>query len=182
MDWRKDEIIISVIRNLKENGSLCCKTHIIKTLYLLKATKRIDIPFDFILYKHGPYSFDVEDSLALMKSYSAIEEDNENSGIYGESLKLGENADFPRKHRINVQLKEDEIDIISEICKISGNKGVKELERLATAAWIVNEEKVFNPEKVASLVHKLKPHIKEKQAKEAYLEIKPFLPKLIAFF
>jgi uncharacterized protein YwgA len=173
MDWRKDEIIISVIRNLKENGSLCCKTHIIKTLYLLKATKRIDMPFDFILYKHGPYSFDVEDSLALMKSYGAIEEDDTKSGIYGESLKLGDNADFPKKF---VQLKNSELDAISEICKITGNKGVKELERLATSAWIVDDEKISNPEKIASRVHELKPHINKKQAKDAFLEIKPFLP------
>ncbi|MBN1900637.1 hypothetical protein JW926_04840 [Candidatus Sumerlaeota bacterium] len=69
----------------------------------------------------------------------------------------------------------NEQEAISEICKITGKKGVKELERSATASWIFDEEKISHPDKIAGRVHKLKPHITKEQAKEAFLEIKPFL-------
>jgi len=173
MEWRGHEIILSVIKKLNENGSWCGKTHIIKTLYLLKASKRMDIPFDFILYKHGPYSFDVEDTLAIMKSYDAIEGIDTCPGVYGECLNPGKNADFPHSF---AQLKEKEQKAISEICKLTGKKDVKELERLATAAWIVNQERETDSNIIARRVHELKPHITKKQARDAYHEIIPFLP------
>jgi len=173
MDWRGHEIVKSVINDLIKNGSWCGKTHIIKTLYLLKATKQIDIPFDFLLYKHGPYSFDVEDALAVMKSYGAIEGDDLNTGPYGEMLKLGENADYPQKF---LKLTDEEHKVISAICKLIDKKDVKALERLATTAWIIDQEGEKDPEKISNRVHELKPHIPKDTVKESYDEIISFLP------
>jgi len=177
MDWRGHEIIVSVIRKLREHGSWAGKTHIIKTLYLLSATKRMKhIPFDFTLYKHGPYTFDVEDALAIMKSYGAIEEDDIMPGFYGERLKPGVNANFPQNFaKLTKEEQQEEQEAIEEICKLTGKKNVRELECLATAVWIFDQEKESNTDKIAKRVHELKPHISKQQAKQAYNEIKHFL-------
>jgi len=167
MNFRAHEIILSVVCGLSQRGSWSGKTHVIKTLYLLKAIGNMDMPFQFILYKHGPYSFDVENELALMRSYKAIEGEISIQG-YGESLRPGMNKDFPGKFS---PIKDKEKEIIDKICNFTAKKDVRDLERLATTAWIVKEEEKKDPTIVSSRLHELKPHISLESAKEAFDEL-----------
>ena len=137
MDIEKHAIILEVIEQLANHGSWTGKTHVIKTLYLLKSTGKIEVPLEFLLYKHGPYSFEVESEIEEMLSYSAINYSNRMQG-YGRSFNAGENTEFVKK---NGQLKAEVKDIIEKVCKFVNNRDVRELEELATVAWIQKEEK-----------------------------------------
>jgi uncharacterized protein YwgA len=57
MDYKKASLVLAVIRSLKQHGSWTGKTHVQKSLFLIKAATQIDVPFTFVLFKHGPYSF-----------------------------------------------------------------------------------------------------------------------------
>ena len=60
-------VVIKLLDALKKNGSWCGETHIQKAVFFLKAIKKVPVDFNFILYKHGPFSFDLRDHLPLMR-------------------------------------------------------------------------------------------------------------------
>lgn len=72
MEFKKHAFILAVIESLQKHGSRTGETHIQKALSLLHDSGLTKVPFDFVLYKHGPYSFDVETELEEMKSYGAV--------------------------------------------------------------------------------------------------------------
>ena len=57
MDFKKHAFILAVIESLHKYGSWTGKTHVHKSLSLLRDRGNIDVPFSFVLYRHGPYSF-----------------------------------------------------------------------------------------------------------------------------
>lgn len=111
-------------------------------------------PFEFVLYKHGPYSFDIENELEQMKSYAAIEV--QPCTDFGVVLKPSDNASLVKKES---PLLASEVESIQAIGQFVGSKNVTELERLATAVWVRGREHASDNRDVANRVHDLKPHI-----------------------
>ena len=162
MEFKKHAYILEVINGLKENSSWTGKTHVQKTMFLVNEATAVPVPFEFVLYKHGPYSFDIENELEQMKSYDAIAVQPISS--YGVELKPSRNAEMVT---LFSPLPTQEKDSIDQICRFVGAKGVIELERLATAVWIRNREHITDPREVAQRIHDLKPHISIPDAEEA---------------
>src|SRR6266404_6452987 len=96
MDFHKHALILGMIETLRGQGSRTGKTHLIKGLMLAAATG-VEIPFEFFLYKHGPYSTDIEENLEQMQSYGAISVEPAFDG-YGVIFKSSEIASYPRSH------------------------------------------------------------------------------------
>ena len=163
MHIHKHAIILATIEKLSQHGSWTGKTHVQKALSLLRDTKSIDVPFQFVLYKHGPFSFDIVDELEQMQSYDAIRIDPNPEG-YGVVLSPGDMAHYVREH---APLQSDEIAAIQQTCQFVGDRKMLELERLATASWIRHQEYQTDPENVARRLHELKPHISLADAREA---------------
>ena len=59
-------ILSGLATRLGSRGSWVGETHLQKAAYLLSQLRGVDFDFDFILYKHGPFSFELRDELALM--------------------------------------------------------------------------------------------------------------------
>ena len=154
MDFKKHALILAMIEELKANSSWTGKTHVQKAMFLVREATSVDNPFEFVLYKHGPYSFEIENELEQMKSYGAISSTPQAG--YGVVLQPGENAGFIKK---NAALSDAEREAIRSIAKFVGSKNVVDLEKEATAVWIRNREGVVDTRKVAERMHGLKPHI-----------------------
>jgi uncharacterized protein YwgA len=170
MDFHRHALILAMVEKLRAMESRTGKTPIIKGLFLAKAAG-LDVPFELFLYKHGPYSTDVEDNLDQMKSYGAIEVEPAFDG-YGVRLSPGVNASFVKKQ---VSLSPEEQATIERVCRFICHKNVSQLERLATAAWIRKEEGIEDTDQVAKRLNQLKPHINLSDAREADREIMRFL-------
>lgn len=162
MNFRKHLFILRTIESLKENGSWTGKTHVQKSLFLLEASSRVEVPFQFVLYRHGPYSFEIEEELELMRSYGAIA--LEPILGYGVMLQRGQMADFVKRE---ASLRPEEECAIREVCQFVGRKVVAELEKVATAAWIRSREGLTVPDSIAHRLHFLKPHISIDEARLA---------------
>jgi len=171
MEFKKHAMILAVIDGLKEHGSWTGKTHVQKTLSLLHDKGEIEVPFEFVLYRHGPYSFDVQAELEQMRSYTAIEIEVQGQG-YGVVLRRGPMAIYADRMG---ELSPNEKQAIAKVCRFVGNKGVKDLEKLATASWIRRWEGKTDPQAVAKRLHELKPHIPEAAALLADNEIQGWL-------
>lgn len=167
MDFRKHAIILAVIEALHRHGSWTGKTHVQKALSLLRDARTADVPFQFVLYKHGPYSFDIEDELEQMQSYGAIAVEPNPAG-YGVVLQSSSGARLVSGF---ATLMEREKQAIEEVCEFVGNRTVGELERLATASWIRSQEHISDAKQAAERLHTLKPHIPIADAEKAYREI-----------
>ena len=170
MDFHLHAVILAIIEDLKRRGSRAGKTHVLKTLFLASAAGLLKPPMDFFLYKHGPYTDDVEKQLEQMKSYGALTAEPASDG-YGVILQPGEMAGSPKQR---APLTREEQEAIGRVCAFVGARNVYELERLATAAWIRTRENVQDPDVVARRLNELKPHISLADARHADREVVSF--------
>lgn len=61
-------ILTELIDGMRASGSWAGETHIQKGTYFLQQLLEVPLGFRFILYKHGPFSFDLRDALAIMRA------------------------------------------------------------------------------------------------------------------
>lgn len=167
MDFHRHALILAMIENLRAHGGRTGKVHVIKGLALGSLSGLIDLPFEFFLYKHGPYSTDIVQSIEEMASYDAISVQPAFDG-WGVILKPSENAVFIKRR---VALSEREQRGIERVCQFLLGKNATELERLATALWIRKRMHIDNQDDVAVELNKLKPHISITDAREADREV-----------
>src|SRR5437879_3671463 len=102
-----------MIEALRAQGNRTGKTHIIKGLFLAQAAGLLDDSFSFFLYKHGPYSTDIEENIEQMKSYGAVEVEPAFDG-YGVLLSPGEMDSFVKKR---VNLSDETLKALQRVCE-----------------------------------------------------------------
>src|SRR5262245_43954036 len=78
-------LIVHLAKKLRAKGSWCGETHLQKALYILQDFSKSNFGYKFIIYKHGPYSFDLNNELAAMRSASVLEFQFPKEG-YGPSI------------------------------------------------------------------------------------------------
>ena len=66
-------ILVGLIERLADKGSWAGETHLQKAAYLLAELRGVDFDFDFILYKHGPFSFELRDELSAMRAEGLVD-------------------------------------------------------------------------------------------------------------
>lgn len=164
---KRQVVLLSLVEKMKDNGSWCGETHIQKSVYFLQELLGVPLGFDYILYKHGPFSFELRDELGEMRGNMILE--IRNRYPFGPSnypgLSSGKlNEMYPKTS----SMYSGEIAFISE--KIS-NYGVAELERLATALFVTREYDEESVNERARTLHKLKPHVSLGEAIEAVKEV-----------
>lgn len=162
-------ILLQVLEALRSNNSWCGETSLQKTCYLLQEMLEVPLDFEFILYKHGPYSFGLTDELTALRcdGILAIEVPNERYGprYLGGDLAAGIKQRFPKtRQRFHAK--------IEFLAARIGGKRVAELERLATALFVrrIMDQSASREHRASRLVQ-LKPHIRLADAIEATIEI-----------
>ncbi|MDD2473151.1 MAG: hypothetical protein PHR49_04090 [Methanoculleus sp.] len=161
---QRDGLLFELIDELTRYGSWCGETHIQKAAYFLEEMMEIPLGFSYVLYKHGPFSFDLSDELALMRA-DALLEWKIQPAPYGNSLKTTEEGE-KRKARVPKTL-EKYHPAISFVSRKFGNQGVKDLEKISTALYVTRELQNQNCEARARRITELKPHVPYSEAKEA---------------
>jgi uncharacterized protein YwgA len=167
MEYEKHSLILAVIEKLRAHRSWTGRTHVQKAIFLLNEVAVAKVPFNFVLYKHGPFSFALERELEQMESYAAIASETVESG-YGVILRPGRNAEFVKQQH---RLSDSEVDAIEKVACFVGRRNVADLERLASAVWIRSREGLGDSRLVAERIHQLKPHVSIADAEIADREI-----------
>jgi uncharacterized protein YwgA len=173
-----EAILISLINKLREQDSWCGETHVQKSTYILKEFLRVPLSFDFILYKHGPFSFELQDKLTEMRAYRLLELEPQsppyspkyNTTSSGEKI-LNRNCDDVEKYENHIKYLSIEIS----------KKGIAELERIATALFIIKKLKCSDIEICSKELTKSKPHIQGDEAKKAITEANELISKIKEF-
>jgi len=163
---KRDVILIRLIEALRVKGSWCGETHVQKATYFLQSMVGVPTGFEFILYKHGPFSFDLRDELAAMRADGFVSLRVQDP-FYGPSIVPEEAAALRLKEQFPKTLRQHESRIGFVAAKL-GDRSVVELERLATAFYISKEVgPQANANARAQRVNFLKPHVSVEEAVEA---------------
>ena len=68
IDCDKTVLLTHLIEGLCERGNWCGETHVQKTAFFVQELMGVPMEFRFILYKHGPFSFDLRDELTALRA------------------------------------------------------------------------------------------------------------------
>lgn len=156
-------LIFHMVAKLREKGNWTGETSIHKSLYILQKLMDVPIDYEFTLYIHGPFSFELRDELSRCIAYNYLDLEYV-SPIYGPKYSLTQQAEqyLNIKSHLIDQYKQN----VSEVCDIVSDKGVVSLEKLATALYVIKELH-HTGEKAIQELNDLKPHISIDEASEA---------------
>ncbi len=164
---KQDALLSELVDQLNKRGSWCGETHIQKATYFLQEMRKVPLGFDFMLYKHGPFSFDLRDELTAMRADGFL--DLHAQWPYGPCLvptraSIELRGDFPRtlrKYGTHIQF----------VCEALGDKNVAELEKLATALYVYFQNDSDSQRIRAKILHDLKSHIPFSDSLEAVKQV-----------
>jgi uncharacterized protein YwgA len=165
---QKAAILTELAEQLRREGSWCGHTHMQKAIYFLQEVLGLPTGYEFILYKHGPYSFDLSEELVGLRADYLIEFDHKSPG-YGPGLvPTQSSATLRANYPITLAKHLPKIEFIA---RVFGSKGVAELERLATALYVRRElGATADIDQRANRIHELKPHVNRADALAALRE------------
>jgi len=168
-------LVGGVVHNLKLNGSWTGETHVQKTAYILKNTEKVPFESAFILYKHGPFSFELNGAINQMRAQNILKITPQ--GSYGSTIEL--NREFwLALNRVGAKIYDKYEQQIQFVCTKLAKKNVAELERIATAIYVyLNFHLASDQERARKLVE-LKPHIQLNDALSAVSEAETFTERL----
>ncbi|HET9178664.1 MAG TPA: hypothetical protein VFQ24_09955 [Terriglobia bacterium] len=165
--FQQDAILLSLAEELLANGSWTGETHLQKATYFLQELARVPLGFTFILYKYGPFSFDLRDELTGMQANLLLSLKPQMP--YGPSLVPGElSGTFKSAYEKTISRYRDEVQFIA---KWLGGKGVAELERLSTALMVTLADAELCGSDQAGRLRELKPHVSSQDADAAINEV-----------
>ncbi len=160
-------VLLALLEALRSRGSWAGETHLQKSTYFLQELLGVPLGLRFILYKHGPFSFELRRDLGGMFADSFVVWEVQ-PYPYGASLKPGPLSDLLRRQFPGPARRfAGEIGFVAE--KLAP-KRVAELERLATALYVTLRGKV-EPDQRPARICELKPHISPSDATQAVAEV-----------
>ena len=172
---RRAALLTRLIERLRRKGSWCGETHVQKATLFLQDLMHVPLGLDFILYKHGPFSFDLRDELTSLRADELIKLEPQLG--YGPRIATTDRSRYIQGLYSKTLEKYD--DSISFVTEKLGNKGVADLERLATALYVRQEltDDLSIDERAAKLTA-LKPHIARDEAVAAIVEVDQIIEQI----
>ncbi len=169
MDRLQTAVLLTyLVDQMRARGGWCGETHIQKAAYVVQQLGGVPLGFDFILYKHGPFSFDLRDELTSLRADGQLLLEPQ-PFPYGPKFKSTEAAHelrerFPKtlaKHKAPLDF----------VARKLAAKQVDELERLATAFFAQAAYPDDKNSERASWIHQMKPHVSFEEATDALREV-----------
>ena len=163
-------LITKLVERLRDEESWCGETHVQKAVYFLQHLMDVPLGFRFILYKHGPFSFELRDELTALRADHLLT--LEHNSRYSPRITTTRQSKYIQDRFPKTLSRYD--SRISFVARRLGPKGVVQLERLGTALYVRLEAEKTAEHRVRRIVA-LKPHIAEPEAIRAVREVDKIL-------
>jgi hypothetical protein len=157
-------LVVYLTKKLKAKGSWCGETHLQKALFILQDLSKSNFSYKFVIYKHGPYSFDLNNELAAMRASNIIEFQFPKEG-YGPSIAPTEFGE--KVLDVNCENVRSFFTPVDFIADWFSSRDVRYLEKVATAYFITAKNPRVPTSERAKKLHSLKPHVDIAAAEEA---------------
>ena len=161
-------VLLKLVRAMNEADSWSGETHIQKSVFFLQEALATELGYGFILYKHGPFSFDLRDDLIAMRADEFLELRVRHPD-YGPSYVPGRRASLLAASAATPENLERRIEFVA---RRIAPRPVAELEVLATALYTRKEMRGSSDEVLAQRIHELKPHVSVSRASEALTQLR----------
>jgi uncharacterized protein YwgA len=160
---QKAAVLTRLLDRLRAKESWGGETHIQKAAYFLQTLLGVPLGFEFVLYRYGPFSFDLRDELTALRADDLL--GLEIRAPYGPRLITTEQGRtwqgrFPK----TLGRYGDAIDFVAQTL---GDEDVAGLEKVATALYVTTNWDESDVEARAARLRELKPHIPLDAAREA---------------
>lgn len=175
---KRAAIVCDLVTRMRSAGSWAGETHVQKAVYLLQDLLEVPTEYPFILYKHGPYSFDLCDDLTSFRADGVLELQIQ-APPYGPRFAVTELGRELRAKYPKTLAKYDRA--LQAAADVIGDKTVGEVERLATALFVTKRATDRHNGSVqsrAEYLNRLKPHVSVGAALEAVKEIDALINQL----
>ncbi len=143
--------ILRLVEVMHDAGSWVGETHMQKCIFFMQTLLAVRTGYDFVLYKHGPFSFNLRNELADMMS--SLELDVEPHPPYGPSFVRGprglQSIDLPQRVESAIGFVGENLSTLD----------TRELERLSTALLLQVNNPRWTSQQIASKINQIKPHI-----------------------
>ncbi|MEQ8789878.1 MAG: hypothetical protein RIC55_26525 [Pirellulaceae bacterium] len=161
-------LLTHLVRRMRHHGGWCGETHVQKSTYVAQQLAGVPLGFDFILYKHGPFSFDLRDELTSLRADDLLHLEPQ-AFPYGPKFKITDNArKLGQKFPKTIKKYTDALEFVAE--KLA-DKQVDELERLATALFAKSNFAGMDDHDRAAWINQKKPHVTIEDALAALAEV-----------
>ncbi len=157
-------IVIDLTKRLRTRGSWCGETHVQKAIYILQDLLKSNLGYKFVIYKHGPYSFELNSEVSSMKASNILDFVFPREG-YGPTIvatAFGERVYEVNRGNIEQFMRAN--DFLADWFAASD---VKYLEKLATAYYVTKKHPREAVAERAKRINALKPHVDVRAAEEA---------------
>lgn len=166
-------VILALLQELRKEDSYSAETHVQKCCHFLQEGLGVPLGVEFIMYKHGPFSFDLREALGAYRAARLIE--LEPMPPYGPRLRPTDSgAAFLERFPKTTSRFSKQINFVAEEL---GSLDVVELEKIGTALFVTSESSGADEETRARSVVDLKPRIDETSALAAVRRVDDLLAK-----
>ncbi|RNC82539.1 MAG: hypothetical protein ED559_12380 [Phycisphaera sp.] len=143
---------LQAIHELSKVGSWTGRIHIHKLIFLSDELLDTRSPFDFQLYRFGPYSFDLDEIISDLSTAKLVEKEYRQPG-YGPSYRPASAWTSDVSEKIDQTITNSLANMASHI----GNSISSDLELIATCCWVNRHNNITDDEQVISRVMAIKP-------------------------
>lgn len=165
----KAVLITELLDRMRDNGSWATAVHLQKGLYFLQEMRGVPLGYEFVVYRHGPFSFELKDELVHLRGKKILEWVFRSSPQYSPGLASTPFSKELRGELPNFLAKYD--DSLTFVAENIGPMKSKQLERVSTAFYFFTKG-VEEDEEVARKVCEAKPHIPPDEQLDAVRHIR----------
>lgn len=165
---KRAALLTRLIEGLRESESWCGETHVQKATFFLQNLMQVPLEFEFILYKHGPFSFDLRDEITALRADNLLMLERQ-WPPYGPRIATTNQSKHIQNNYPRTLTKYDK-RIVFTAQKL-GDKKVIELERLTTALYVTVADPDASPGNRTNELRRLKPHVAREDARDAIEEV-----------
>ena len=165
----KAVLITELLDRMRAKGSWAGAVHLQKGLYFLQEMRGVSLGYEFVVYRYGPFSFELKDELVQLRGEGILEWFLRSSPQYSPGLASTPFSKELRSELPNFLAKYD--DSLTFVAENIGPMKSKQLERVSTAFYFLTKGAEGDKE-VARKVCDAKPHIPPDEELEAVRHIR----------
>ena len=168
---RKAALFSELLDRILVNNSWAGPVHLQKSMFFLQEMREVPLGYEFVLYRYGPYSFELQDEIEYIRGSGILKWRFHDSPKYATGLDTTEaSRDIRDKLPKLMEKYEKDLAFVSENI---GPMMSKQLERVSTSFYY-RVKGVEGDKEVAREVLKVKPHIDYPDAVEAAQKVRQF--------
>ncbi len=174
-DLQRSAIVATLVQECRARNAFCGETMVQKSVFFLQELIEVPLAFDYQLYIYGPFSFELQRHVSSMMADDMI---TVRPMEYGSTFEPGEQVAYLERHTADtIAAYRKGVHFVVE--RLAG-RGVKHLERVATALYFTVATEDGSVEGRTSKICEVKPHITVDEARKAVEEVDRWRKELAA--